>query len=270
MTLFDILFYIPLTRYDFVIGGRIMTKKKLICGIIIFLMVLLPSISAINVERPNFNKIKTSNTNEFDKIFYELKEKMKDVNTREECNVIFKDALIKLDKNGLLGDIQLEDAIKLIINNDEDTYSVYGESTRTNLLEGVGVFCYVFQKTIPLPILVFICGMTWSLFLQSINLPYQSGSWITYGYGVGNWEGRIDYYEPAEGYIKYVGSDGEKELNGTFYGQILELDGVDGFGGEHIKFHFVGLKGFKGWSFGNYYFGTAKEINIGINEPYLI
>jgi len=251
--------------------------KKVLVVLCIILLLLIPSINAITIipdknryVEKSANKIglKESNVDELDRIFDDLKEKMKNVNTKEECNLLFKETLIKLDKYGLLGNIELDDAINLISNNDEESYSVLGESTRTNLLERVGVLCYALYEINPLLILMkIISGLTWELFLESIKLPYHTGSWITYGYAVGNWEGRIDSYEPAEGYIKIVGPEGEEEFNGAFYGQILRFDGVGGFAGEHLRYHYVGIKGFKGWSNGNYYFGTAKEVNIESNVP---
>jgi hypothetical protein len=32
-------------------------------------------------------------------------------------------------------------------------------------------------------------------------------------------------------------------------------------------FYCIGIKGFKGMLIDNYYFGTAKEVNIGTNTP---
>lgn len=248
--------------------------KKIAIELCIILMLMLPSISAITVDESSSIELeKTSDKtifieDELDIIFSDLQEKMENVDTQEECNILFKETIIKLDNCDLLGGFSVDDAYKIVSSSD-NTYSITGESSNTNFLESRGVYWYDIYKHEYLPKWRWtLSGILWPIYLELIKLPYHTSSWITFGYGIGNWEGRIDEYIPAEGYINIVTSEGEEEYNGNFYGHI---HGLDGFGGypsiDNLRYHYVGIKGFKGWNIGNYYFGTAEVIDIGYSHP---
>jgi hypothetical protein len=246
-------------------------EKGIVIGIFCILMLMSTPI-AISSESYSNQEITISKSiitasadNELDIIFSELREKMENVNTKEECNTLFKETIIKLDKCGLLGGISVDNAYKLVSSSvvSDNTYSITGETSNTAFLEHIGVYWYEYQKNNPYNFFMeYIADLIWRMFFSSIKLPYHTGSWITFGYGLGNWEGRIDEYVPANGYINVVGPDGEEEYNGGIFGHKNIL-GPFGWGTDNLKYHYVGIKGFKGWNQGDYYFGTAEVIDIG-------
>jgi hypothetical protein len=249
-------------------------KKGLVVGIIFILMLVSVPIyvggESYSNEYSNTTKstLTASAEDELDVIFSGLKEKIKNVDKKEDCNLIFKEAIIKLNECDLLGGISVDDAYKLVSSsaNSDNSYSVYGESSKTYFLERTGVYFYELSKKYGSFFSLF-CDIIWHRFLfANINPPVHIDSWIIFGslhY--------VRYYlydaYPAEGYINIVSSEGEIEYN-SFYGHLEFIDILDiqdPMGGHN--FYCIGIKGFKGILIGDYYFGTAKEVNISTDIP---
>jgi hypothetical protein len=248
-------------------------RKILIIGIVVLLVgiAFLPSLTAITLNTTDSNHLSETQVGEIDIIFNNMKRKLDDVDTKEDCNTIFKETLIELDKYGLLKGISAVDAYKKITSGSDNPYSVYGESTANiYFLENTGLFFHELSKKYG-PWLSSICEFISHLFLVSNRNPLiHTGSYIYFGelYYV-----RYYLYDtyPADGYINIVSPEGETEYNGSFYGHIgfkEILDIQNPMGGHY--FYCLGIKGFKGILINNYYFGTAMDVNISnyIPNPY--
>ncbi len=213
-------------------------------------------------------KISDAEAEGVNKLLDNIGTKFVDVTSREECNIIFEEALIELDKYGLLGGNSVKDVIK-IINTGDNPYSINGQSTHTNFLGSIGIRFYELEKEYDGDLGVFFDRM-WQMFFHFYNIircRVYSSSWITFGYAVGKWDGAIYRWIPTVGNITIVSSEGEEEFNDEFYGQIDTL-WVDGYVPPFtIRQYCVGVTGFKGINIGDYYFGSAKEVNIDINHP---
>ena len=232
--------------------------KKIAIGICIVIMLLLPSVSAFTHKAI---VIQETNDCDLDIIYDDMKEKLENVETQNERNIVFKETILELDNNGFLQDISVKEAYDLIDNANGDLYSVHGQTDRIYFLENIGVHYYKeswnhegFMRT--------IYDFIWRIFLLYINFRNHDGSWITFGYGVGPWNGDIETYHPAHGYVNIVHPDGtEEEYNGEIYGRIGSIWPVLG-SAEGQRHYMIGIKGFKGVKTGNYFIGTAEQVKI--------
>jgi len=253
--------------------------KKVLIGLCIVLMLLLPSINAITlipdknryVEK-TLNKIdlKENNADELDSIFNDLKEKMENADGQEDCKIIFKEALIKLDENNLLGDVSVDNAYKIICDSYDDgnSYSVCGETNHTYFLERTGVFFYELSKKFAFYFGLF-CWFMYQIYLHGFREHIvHTGSYITFGILTYLRLYMLDAH-PAEGYIKIVGPNGQTEYS-SFFGHLEFINEIWLQDPEMHDVFCIGIKGFKGLLINNYYFGTAKEVDVrtDIPDPY--
>jgi len=198
-------------------------------------------------------------------IFDAFKEKISAATTQEDCKLVFQEFLIELEKHGFLGDLNADEAYKIIDDSysSGNSYSVYGESSQTLFLERIGVFFYELSKR---------SKDHFGMFLSFIFLFYNRnhlvhmGSYLTFG--------KLYYCEtfmydvdPAEGYVKIVSPSGETEYNDSFFGQLERIN-PPSLGDPDISVVYcIGIKGFQGILIDHYFFGTAKEVGIGIEVP---
>ncbi|MBE3102503.1 MAG: hypothetical protein IMZ47_09595 [Firmicutes bacterium] len=203
-------------------------------------------------------KLTKQQASEVDNLFESIKTKLDNATDRAETITFFKEVIVKLNKYRLLPrGMNIEEAFKLMSNE----YKIYGESTKTYFLEPMGVFLYQLSNRLNL----FDFG--YSFFLQTFRNPVQLGSWIAFGYALRDWEGHIEDWKPAEGWIKIVSSQHSEEYNGTFYGQLDSLEGFTWNPAGYIPHYCIGITGFKGLNIGNYYIGSARLVNIKPNPP---
>ncbi len=252
--------------------------KKMLVAYCIILMLLLPSVAASVIIIPDKNRhvekvsnkisLIENNAIELDSIFNDLKEKMENADGQEECKIIFKETLIELDENNLLGNVSVDNAYKIICDsyNDGNSYSVCGESNHTYFLEHTGVFFYELSKRFEYFFGLF-CWFMYNIFLfGNRNHIIHTGSYVTFGVLDYDWVTLLKSF-PAEGYIKIVDSNGETEYN-SFFGHLEFINQIDMMDPEWgHSFYCIGIKGFKGILINNYYFGTAKEVSIGTDAP---
>jgi hypothetical protein len=257
-----------------------MDKKPLI-GVNILAVVLLVMGSLSNVvgyqsvksmtvkDSPLFatrtQKVKMeTQESELENILEDMSEKISNVATQEECKHVFQESLIELEKQGFLGNSRAYDINKIL--NDSyasgNSYTVYGKSTQTLFLERLGVFFYELSKKSKDHLGLFLS----SLFLSNRNHLVHVGSYITFG--------TLYYFEitmydadPAEGYVKIVGPSGETEYNDSFFGQLENMDQLSLGDPDISVVHCIAIRGFIGILIDDYYFGTAKEVGIGIDVP---
>jgi len=236
--------------------------KKLAIGICFVIILLLPSVTAFNYKIIHKQETEVC---KIDKIFESMKKRLEHVDTHNERKTIFKETILELVSNGFLQDISAKEAIDLIDNSDDDLFYVHGEATRIKSLERIGVYFYEahwdlegFKRN--------VYEFIWKRFLLNIDLIKHRGSYLTFGIGIGPWNGDIETYQPAEGYINILRPDGEEEkYTGEFYGRLGDIWPITS-AVEGQRHYLTGIKGFIGIKAGKYFFGSAEQVKIG-TEP---
>jgi hypothetical protein len=243
--------------FEFIRGKEKM--KKVLVGFFIIVMLLLPPVTA--------NTFITQNKDSLEEIYNNLIEKIENAESKEEIKIIYKEALVELEKNDLLGRNKANDVYNLMFE-DDNSITVHGESTKTYFLGRAAVFFYKYSQlsNIWKPF-AFLSEFIWRLCLQADREAFiHTGSWIIYGRLY-----RVRYYLydtwPAEGYVKIVDSGDEIDYTTPFYGHLtkIEIANIQDPGGYFI--YCVGIKGFKGFYMGGYYFGTAEKYDIRNQVP---
>jgi hypothetical protein len=212
--------------------------------------------------------------------------------TREEAVPIFKEAVVELNKYGLLPrGMSVERAQRLVTGLYQNTkLANYVEKllnpSKSLLAEGKNAFCLLCGKGwrntyFVGPILKMLCGL--SIFLRGglwmitillflISNPSIVG-WPYFGvlpyFGGVICYGETDVFTghdyPAEGSIWTLGLLGVHQWNGSFYGNLLSIPiifysvtypGVNGFTGLRLHINSI-----------DFYFGTALNVNVGPNCP---
>lgn len=246
-------------------------RKGVVFGIVCILM--LGSIPIAIGGMDNCNGI--SKNDRLDMIFDDIYAKIDNVISQEECNLIFKEAVLELDRFGLLGNADLKEVIKLVTSNDGSSYSVSGKTSHTTFLGKLGVIFYELSEGVFYNrfILGILSEVLWYLFYFMKDFGFFSfhiSSWVTFGTHSSDWEGGNDDWEPSEGWVKIVEPSGEvnSEYDGKFYGHLGSI-GDFGMDVNKIYDYLVGVKGFKGIFIGDYYMGSAKVVGIGPKHPNL-
>ena len=232
-------------------------KKNALIGFFIFLMLLLPSVTASTY-------ISERKTN-VDVIYNNLEEKIAIAESKNDVKLCYKEALIELENNGLLGKYKANDVYNLMFE-DDNAVTVQGKSTETRFLERPGVHFYKLSQQYDGWLGLFFDYMWRLYFRENLEAFIHTDSWIVFGtlYVI-----RLYVYDkwPAEGYVKIVDSGGEIEYTTPFYGHLgfITHYNIDDPGA--YWYYCIGIKGFKGLRIGDYYFGTAQEVDISNNRP---
>ncbi len=225
-------------------------------------------------------------SDKLDSLFNEFKNKLNETNSIEETIIIYEWAIDELNKLGLLGDLSVDEAKKLVtggfyykeFNELFNTYRnteielenlnflclISGETTENdftgpiNSLIARTLYFLVFIKDI-FDVIPIIFLMTFPIIIQSIihfKYPFSIYNTITYGQTVGLT--RMDYY--SSGWVKTLGLLGYKEWQGKIIGYFIPIStllstrysGVIGFTGIHI----CDVSGVAK------YFGFANAVNL--------
>jgi len=265
-----------------------MNKKILIGSILAVVLLTLVSFSSVvgkvssdeelvefDVEFSGLGKKHTvsltrQEADEVELLFDDIEQRLSDLDSREEAELIFKDAIVELNKYGLLGGLSVKQAQNLVTDKYQDSkgkkllekyYSKNqgSQDVNGNLLcliagktSGTAFFSIFFkffgfiQKMIfddysnPLIIPVFITLMI------SIYSPFVIGADIV-------------FLPNAEGWVFSIGLSGVKFWNGLLKGMLPE-------GIHYDNKAIVGFNGFKIFTdypdLSYFYLGTALKVDI--------
>lgn len=232
-------------------------------------------------------------------LFDEIQDKLSNIKSREEAEVIFENAVTKLDDLGFLGDLSFDKAVEFVTRKylDSRIYSVFEKdindfdmnSKRNNLCLISGVtknswFSGLFSRAFFLMVLMLITFASLSLLmftnivmafletliLYSFEMTFFSNFNImpicnSIGFGYDYYPLWDDYsYEiPAHGWIWTLGLNGIKKWNGSFYGKLFRV-GMFKFD-QTFR---IGVVGFTGIHIRNkatekdYFLGSALKVRL--------
>ena len=199
---------------------------------------------------------------EVEKLIDDIERRLDRTETREETVEIFNEAVVELDKYGLLGGMSVEQIQKLVTGryqnqrvmklleivfdnnqaNDASNYLclIIGETTGARLVGLVEIGCSALLYA--LFVIYFISELAFELFVPilleirssiiALNNFYQNMTFpIIGGTGIISLGGKRPSSSPgpplenyhAEGWVWTQGLNGNKSWNGTFYGSIRSL-----------------------------------------------
>ncbi|UCF12920.1 MAG: hypothetical protein JSW06_01350 [Thermoplasmatales archaeon] len=190
-------------------------------------------------------------------LFDSIREKLDATESREEGEDIFKEAVLELDKYGLLGDLSIKQAQRLVTGGYQNIRIM---KILRRMIDGnqninnSSLLCLTAGHATN----SFIIGPLVFLSLIGILFPVFSNLWVfifTYfplaPFGLmvfGDYSiGQHAVFYPAEGWIRTIGLTGFKKWDGKFYGQLLRIDillgglflGGIGFTGLRINYGFL-------------------------------
>jgi len=257
-------------------------KKKIILGSLIAVVLLIlvsiaPSINAsvvkdelveLNVELCGLGKKHTveltqQEADDVETLFDDIEQRLSEVETREDAGKIFKDAVVELDKYGLLGGISVKQAQRLVTRR----YFPLRMSNSMSSSNHLNYLCMVAGRITD--------AFFWTPVLQC-QLFAMSG-----GYGVPPvfnliyslyrpilWLSYIEYIANATGWLFSFGLKGHQFSDGNLSGNIRmwfieiqyqEYAGVSGFTGLKL---FLSIK--DGFPYDYIYLGTAFRVDVDV------
>ena len=189
---------------------------------------------------------------EVESIYNKLQKKLEDIAIEDETTIIFNDAIVELEKYGLLGDLSIKEAQKLVSGlhqnyrgkNIFDKVEEKFEMNDIEALSNTNIFCSIafsatninFQKGWILDMLLSILRNF--ILMPSGVLSLNHIHWRELVY-FGYYEGWFPKAYPAYGWLWTDGLLGEKNWSGNFMGDLspnpLITRGVLGFTGMTIN-----------------------------------
>jgi len=223
-------------------------------------------------------KLSKEDANRLDILFEDIHRRLNASESRKETISIFKDAVVELDKLGLLIDITVEDAQKLVIGNyetpqiinilrnlyankfenkiDNSFCQVVGSSTKTNIYGWLlSTFYNIVNHFFPF----YFIYMWYYLLISHFNRTTSFLGILTFGDWISEWEG-IPTDEPAVGWIWTDGLNGIQEWNGSFYGNYYDI--CWDANGLYDIHEMAGASGFTGIKVEDFYLGYALRVRI--------
>jgi hypothetical protein len=229
---------------------------------------------------------------EVDRLFDSIRERLNETESREEAVEIFNEAIVELDKYGLLGGLSVKQAQRLVIGNwkipikqkiiDAIYYRLIGSANDFD-----NVNCLIYGRITNTLYFAYWAGMYilnwakengyewipafWSCFLGfNFRLfPIKRASFMSIGSTRYNSWSRNEYY-PSLGEIWTIGMEGVKEWNGSLKGTYYEFTYQSDFASWSMVGH-IGVKLFRGLNFIKNditrFFGFAREVKIGKWNP---
>ena len=228
----------------------------------------------------------------------EFRARLNQTSTREEAVPLFKDAVVELDKYGLLPrgmsvkrvqnivirNFQNERLIQSIKKNCCDLQLsessnflclVAGNTTNT---QGFGPFTFFLTHGLILGFLsyqffiveAFAFMLMIYQFERDINFPLYLYGHLFFGtYEVHEHGGNM--FIPSEGWIQSYGFFGKRNNSGTLYGQIHTIIGWGSVMNTDCTYYFQGIRGFTGLkiyqSNSYFYLGSCLEVNVNSTIP---
>jgi len=294
-----------------------MNKKILIGSIFAVALLVLVSFSSVvgktsvdtepvefEVEYCGLGKKHTvsltkQDADEVELLFDEIEHRVSKVETREQAEVIFNDAVVELDKYGLLGGLNVKKVQRFVTASTQSQHIMGLFESRLGLLqksyiEDDNFNCLIIGKTsnsffYPL----------WSIFIEphTIDLnelldrisekpiksllfltifilyhgiyvisPLNTAGYITIGQMNAQPHGSTKWY-PSTLWISTFGKNGKKNWSGDYYGQIKTFEFYDYSGG--IQRNFAGISGFIGLhlhlkkSDEDFFLGSCYRVSLG-------
>jgi len=252
--------------------------------------------------QPQTVKLPKQQVREVEALFDEIKSKLDNAKTTEETLAIFTKAFAELDAYGLLGNVSVKEAKRLVkgIYQDPQTMNLYktifgksqilndsnflcliaGETKETRLYGFVETGCsalsyflfglYIFAHIIvddPVVLINIILRLqSISNFYHKINSVRIIGTGrIAFGnsHASGGHIPPFYYFDPAVGWITTQGLLGKKSWNGSFFGAIIPIVTFD----SQVYTYYIGATGFLGIKItrpgGSYFFlGSALRVKL--------
>jgi len=235
---------------------------------------------------------------EVEHLFDSIRERLNATETREKTVEIFKEAVVELDKYGLLGDLSVKQAQRLVIGQEQnpevveclerwysrnqgslDYYGnilclIEGFTDNTAFQGPLARMRYLFYELLMemfhyYDIIVMVLS-TWTI----LRMLIWNFNPLPFGYEIGlgrTWEdpaGLFHYY-PANGWIHTNGLMGKKEWDGSFYGQLPRFPPFSPFPIKQ-SLYLPGVLGFTGIHItdidAHYYLGSALLVKLD-SEP---
>jgi len=243
-------------------------------------------------------KLTQGEAEKVESLFISVRDRLNSIDTREQSEKIFKDAVVELDKFGLLGSLSLKQAQRLIVSTHkapiinrilERTHN----KNSISLDENENLFCLITGKTtyttcFQNPVSTFF--LQFAMFLYNLELE-KLGSWfllfwilssifvydnpmaILLKIGLGIYEYGDSNRIPASGWIITLGMNGKKNWNNTFFGQLPHTLGIPlliQHGGVSYSaiIGYTGIKLQSSDGLGFYFLGSAIFVKIGSEPPY--
>jgi hypothetical protein len=210
-------------------------------------------------RQPHTVKLTTQEAQDLEKLFDDIKLRLYEVKTREETIQIFNEAVVKLDKFGLLGDINIEKAQQLITGK----YAVSNKkqlempvSLNKKVLgiinDRINIKClttgYATETTVLGSLSVLFFLLTYFLrftFYPLLDLcPVLRGGIITHGH---SWSNRDEVFsDPSEGWTFSNGLLGIRFHHGDFYGNLIRIEDIIVQSAGFLGLYYVASFGFEG------------------------
>lgn len=242
-------------------------------------------------------KLTRGEAEKVESLFDSIGQRMKNIETSEESEKIFKEAVLELDRFGLLGSLSVKQAQRLIFSVHKTPIIRVLEKTHNknsiSLDENENLFCLMTGKTtyttcFQKPVSTFFIQfamISYSLELEKLGswfllfwilssiFVYNNPIAVLLKIGLGIYEYGDSNRIPARGWIVTLGMNGKKNWNNTFYGQLPHLFGIPllmQYGGVSYSaiIGYTGIKLQSSDGLGFYYLGSALYVKIGSEPPY--
>jgi hypothetical protein len=243
------------------------------------LVEITTEVCGLPAKKPQTVQLTPKQVDEVDKLFEDIRTQLDNAESREEAVQIFKEAIVELDRYGLLGGLSIEQAQRLITERFQNPGipSIMGKLNSTLYDENENIFCLTvgkventffqgfFTKAMEtIAILLHQLNSDFTKFLSGfiiwfIVMPLEVISlFIPVILG-----GEIDFFVDANGWVTTVGLLGVKSWNGSLEGGI-----------HTIRSNFTAVAGFTGLkiltniaSSENFFLGFARHVKIDYFEP---
>ena len=263
-------------------------KESWISKSLVFIVILL-FIGVTVAPSINFNVVKASNDNDLvevttqacgikgfgnttvkltreqyqnlEQYLVDFRARLNQTTTREEAVPIFKEAVVELNKYGLLPKgMSVEAAQKLVIGPSQNLIvkNMIRKLSKVSNFSGIeNHLCLVLgsftAETYPLGVIGFFNFISYIIYFLSVItrfpflhfLPFQLLGPVMFGVTTvipthNRWE---YYYDPAQGWITATGSNGLTQMSGLMFGTLGDMD--FGFGGFQ-ELYSKGMNSFTG------------------------
>jgi hypothetical protein len=224
---------------------------------------------------------------EVELLFDDIEQRLSEVETREEAELIFKEAIVELDRYGLLGGLSVRQAQKLVTSGYKDEKVIEFLERNPDFLEDdENLFCVIVGNTDATDIYglinninynlgLFVLGLLIQLYLKDLDMLFLAfvpiyillGILFLFNYHINPFKFFTNMYmggdtSSANGWVYTIGIKGIISWNGSFKGEIdngTQL-GVRGFTGLIVRHN---KKPTQPWLSETFYLGYALRVKLG-------